>query len=235
MNNQNPPGEEQITPQTAQQVAPDIVSDQGQQQLLAKTIAAHRIKNMLDTAFDLAAKHIPGATFNSRIKNMDVAQKKIVQKRMQGRDYDIDSLNDIYGGRFTVEHESDFKKVKKELSDMENIGLFKIGKQETVKTGNYEAFHTDIIAPDGTRGEIQIHLPQSEASSVATHDLRALYGEKPPPLIKKLVDTQANITENLPSNKARAVTQALQSLHKQNNDKPLPLPLTASIVNQASQ
>jgi len=227
--------EQQITPQLAVKVAPDVVSPQGQQQLQLKRLAAQKVKDMLDQAFKMAASTIPGATFNSRIKNMDVAQRKIIQKRVEGRKYGMDNLNDLYGGRFTVEKPEDFKKVKQELSQMEDAGLFKIKKQETVRVGNYEAYHSDIVAPDGTKAEVQIHLPQSESESVSNHDLRALYGEKPPTPIRKLVDMQADINDKMPNGKARAITQALQLLHKMNGDKPIPPELTASILQQARQ
>ncbi len=220
--------EEQITPQVTQHVAPDI----NPQDLQTKAAAATRMKGVLDKAFNLAATQVKGATFNSRIKNLDVAQKKIVQKRMEGRNYGIDDLNDLYGGRFTVEKPGDFKKVKAELTDMEKAGLFQITKQETVKTGNYEAYHTDITAPDGTKGEVQIHLPQSEAESVANHDLRAIHGEKPPDGVQRLVDTQAGITQGLSNDKARTATHALQTLHKINNDKPINPVITAQVLRR---
>ena len=73
--------EEQVNPQTMQQVAPDVVSPQGQQELQARRIAAGRVKGVLDTAFQMAAKTVNGSS-SSRIKDFYTAIKKLVQKRL---------------------------------------------------------------------------------------------------------------------------------------------------------
>ncbi len=180
-------GEAQITPELAQKVAPDVMSPQGQQQLQAKSIAANRFKGVIDKALGMAAQKL-GGTHSTRVKQLDTATQKIVQKRLQGRSYDIDNLNDMFGGRIVLSDKDDFGKAKDEIIKMSKAGLFKIKHMETVKTGNYDAYHVDIVAPDGLKGEIQLHTPRSEAESIANHDMRALHGEKPPTPVKKLVD-----------------------------------------------
>ena len=222
-------GEAQITPQLTATVAPDVATPQGQNQLVAKAVAANQIKVMLDKALEMASKAV-GGTFSSRVKDLDTAQKKIVQKRLQGRDYGVSDVNDMLGGRITVNSKGDFGAAKKEIEKMADTGMFKIKKAEPVKQGNYEAFHFDVTMPNGLGAELQIHTHQSEAEAVANHDMRAIHGENPPKQVKKLVDTQAGIIKDLPNPKARAVADALQTLHKQNDNKPIDTKITASII-----
>lgn len=228
-------GEASITPQQVQQVAPDTTGQQGAAQMIAKLVGAHKIKNMLDGAFKLAAEHT-GATFSSRIKDPETIQKKIVQKRLEQRDYDIDDIRDAYGGRFTVDSSSDIPKVKKQIEDMSKIGLFKIEKQEQRNAGTYNAYHYDIKTPDGHYAELQVHTAQSALESVANHDIRAVHGEKPQnEAINTLKEKQAQIAKSMPSDKAQAVTEALQAIHKQNGNKPISPQITASILAQSQQ
>ncbi len=225
--------EQQITPQVAQQVAPDVISTQGQQQLQAKQIGANKIKGILDQALKMAADKL-GGTFSSRVKDLDTMQKKIVQKRLQGRDYGINEINDAWGGRIVVD-KSDIGKAKSEVKDMEKAGLFKIHKQEEVTTGSYHAFHMDITTPDGQRGEIQLMSPQERAESLANHSIRAIAGEKPNPELKAVADAQAQIAKKLPNNKASQMGDIIEKMMKQNNNKPLSPTITAQAAMQAQQ
>lgn len=228
------PGETSITPDMIQKVAPDVAAPKGQSELSARMVGASRIKGMFESALGIAAKNL-GGTSSVRVKDPATAQKKIVQKRMEGRDYGVDNLNDLIGGRIVINKESDLPKAKKEIIEMEKAGLFKIKKQEVVRSGNYDAFHSDLVFPDGTKGELQIHTPQSEAESIVNHDQRAIHGEKLPDPVKKLTDIQASIAERLPNNKARLVSQALQSLHKQNNNQPIHPAITAAVLRSAEK
>ncbi len=217
-----------------QQAAPDVVAPQGQSDLTAKMVGANRVKGMFETALKIAARNL-GGTSSVRVKDPETAQKKIVQKRLEGRNYKIDNLNDLLGGRIVINKESDLPKAKKEITDMAAAGLFKIKKQETVRSGNYDAFHSDLLFPNGTRAELQIHTPQSETESIANHDQRAIHGEKLPDPVKKLTDLQASIAEKLPNDRARLVSQALQSLHKQNNNQPIHPAITAAVLKNAEK
>lgn len=225
--------EESVTPQLAQQVAPDITSQQGQQQLQAKQVAANKIKGVLDQALGMAAKKL-GGTFSSRVKDIDTMQKKIVQKRLQGRDYDISDINDAFGGRLVVD-KSDVGKAKTEIKEMEKAGLFKIQKQEDVTTGSYHANHTDIQTPDGNMGEIQIMSPQERAESLANHSIRAIAGEKPDPAMKAVTEAQAKIAKKLPNDKASQMGDIIEQMMKKSNNKPLPPTVTATVAAQAQQ
>lgn len=221
--------EEAVTPQLAQQVAPDVTP----QALQAKQIGANKIKSVLDQALGMAAKKL-GGTFSSRIKDPDTMQKKVVQKRLQGRNYNLNDLNDAWGGRLVVD-KSDIGKAKTELKEMAKAGLFTIGKQEDVHTGTYHAFHTDIITPDGTKGEIQIMQPQERAESLLNHSIRAVAGEKPDPALKTVTEAQAAIAKQLPNDKATHVGDIIEQLMKQNNNNPLPPTITAQVAQQANQ
>ncbi len=225
--------EEQITPQIATKIAPDVVSPQGQQQLQVKAVAANRIKSAIDQAFQIAAESLGGKA-SSRIKDIDTAQKKIVQKRLQGRDYGIENLNDMLGIRLTVD-KADVSKAKKEIETMQKAGLFKIDKQEEVKTGNYSAYHYDLIAPDGTKAEAQVMTPQQEAESMLNHSMRSVAGENPDPQTKAVTDAQAAIAKKLPNDKANQIAETLKQLMKKNNNNPLPPTLTASVAQSAQQ
>lgn len=225
--------EESVTSQVAQHVAPDVVSQQGQQQLQAKAVAANKIKGVLDQAFQMAAKSLSGKA-SSRIKDIDTAQKKIVQKRLQGRDYGIADLNDMLGIRLTVD-KADIPKAKKEVENMQKAGLFTINKQEEVKTGNYSAYHFDITAPDGTKAEAQIMSPQQEAESMLNHSMRSVAGENPDAAIKTVTDAQASIAKKLPNEKANQVAETLKQLMKQNNNNPLPPTVTAQVAQSVNQ
>lgn len=228
-------GEAGIPQQTVAQTVPEAQQPQGQAALLAKLIGGNKIKNMLDEAFKLAAKHV-GATYNSRVKNADSAIKKVAQKRLQKRDYDIDDINDAYGGRFVVDKSSQIPQIKKQMDAMEDIGLFKIKKEEKVKHSTYDAYHYDIESVDGHRGEVQIHTAHSELEAVANHDLRALYGEKPADKsVEVLKQKQQKLAESMPADKARSVTDALQQLHKNSNNQPLHPQVTAAVLASAAK
>ncbi len=227
--------EEQVNPQTMQQVAPDVVSPQGQQELQARRIAAGRVKGVLDTAFQMAAKTVNGSS-SSRIKDFDTAIKKLVQKRLSGRkDYDMSDINDLAGFRITINKQSDLKPVLKEIKDMQSAGLFKILKSEPVTTGTYTAHHVDFITSDNVKGELQIMTPQQKATSMVNHSLRSQFGENPPPAVKKLQDAQASLTNKASNPKAEAISKSLEQLMKQNNNNPLHPVLTAAIAQQAQQ
>lgn len=208
-------GEEQISDKLLKKVAPDVIDKGGQEKLMAKTLAASKMKDMLDKALALASNAI-GATFSSRVKDIDTATKKIGQKRLQGRDYGIEDLHDLLGGRLIVNSPKDYDSGEEQIRQMEKSGIFKIKKQEKVKTGNYEARHFDVVLPNGTKGEIQLHTKQSEAESLANHQIRAEFGEKPEGIVKALRDKQADIIEDLHPDRAKALSNAIGTLVKQN-------------------
>lgn len=227
--------EQQVTPQLAAKIAPDVVNSQGQQKLQEKLIGANKIKSILDQAFQLAAKTVNG-TFSSRIKSPDTAIKKLITKRVEGRkDYDIDNINDLAGFRITINKQSDDKKILKEVKNMEAAGLFRIDKSELVRTGTYESKHVDFTTPDGNKGELQIMTHQQKATSLINHSLRSQYGENPPEPIKKVQEAQAKLTDNTSNNKAESISKTMEQLMKQNNDKPLSAHITAAVAMQAQK
>lgn len=218
-------GEEAINPQMQQQMAGDI-SPQMVQQKLASTISE---KEKLDYILKGIAQNTK-SEFNSRIKNPDTIVKKIAQKRMEGRDYGIDNINDAYGGRFIVEDTKDIPKIKSLIEKASEIGLFNINKAQVVKNGNYHAFHFDIETPAGAKGELQIMTPQEELESVSNHPLRSVYGEKAPPEVETLKDMQSKMAAKMPNAKAHEKAMQIQQASKANNDKPIDPSLIAQIL-----
>src|ERR1039457_6999186 len=117
-------GEAAIDQATMQKVAPDVVSQEGKGQLFQKAVEAHQAKKQLDAILGAVADHI-GATLNSRVKDQETAAKKIAQKRMQGRDYKIEDINDMLGARLTMPSERSFPKAKAAMQKLADAGVFK--------------------------------------------------------------------------------------------------------------
>lgn len=220
--------EEQISPKLLKKVTSDI----DKKELQEKALAADKIKDLLDKALAMAANSI-GATFTTRVKNIDTAHRKIAQKRLQGRDYDVKDLGDMLGGRLIVNSPKDYKNGVEEIKAMEKQGIFKIKKQENVRTGSYDAEHFDVVMPNGLRAEIQLHTKQSEAESLANHQIRAEFGEKPEGIVKALRNKQADIIEDLHPDRAKALSHAIALITKQDGEPPDHL-TTAKLVKQAA-
>lgn len=220
--------EEQITPEMLAKVTPDV----SKKELMTKAVAANKIKDLLDKALAMAANAI-GATFSTRVKNVDTAHRKIAQKRLQGRDYDVEDLGDMLGGRLIVNSPKDYGKGVDQIKEMEKQGIFKIKKQENVRTGSYDAEHFDVVMPNGLRAEIQLHTKLSESESIANHQLRAEYGEEPKGVVKALRNKQAELIDDMHPDRAKALTHAIQLLTEQNGHAPDHL-TTARLVKQAS-
>lgn len=226
------PGEAVMPPQAVQQVAPEVASPQGQQQLFQKAIAANLAKQVMDKVFSTIAKN-NGWDYSSRVKNIQIATNKIAQKRMAGRDYGVDDINDMAGFRLVVPKYSDVPKAKKAIEQLEKDGIIDIKQGEEVKNGNYSAYHYDFMTPTGIEGEAQIHTPQGVAEAISNHSLRAVYGEKPHPMVKALQAKQADIAHSLSNEKAMSVVKTLQSMTKDGGDKPLSPITTASVLQRA--
>ncbi len=208
-----------------------MVSEQGKQQLASKLTKTIEKKDFLDFILKGIAEKV-GAEFSSRIKNPQTVIQKIATKRLAGRKYGLDDINDAYGGRFIIKHSSDVSKVKEMLKKAAELGVFKIGKAEDRRDETYHAYHLDITTKDGVRGEIQIMSAKEELEAVANHSLRAVHGENPPPEVKNLRNKQAELAKTISNSKAHAAAQAIQQISKQNNDKPIDPRITASILSQ---
>lgn len=224
-------GESQITPQIQQQAAPDIVNPQGQQQLVGKLASTMVKKQFLDYIFNAIADKF-GGEFNSRIKHPETIVQKVVKKRADDKNYGLDDINDMYGGRIVVNKPSDISKVKNLVENGEKLGIFKIGKNEMVKNGAHQAYHFDITTPDGINGEIQIMTPHNELKSVAEHPLYATMGDKLPPMAKALVNTQDNVINKMGKNEAHQKAMQIQEVGKQINGKPIDPRIIAQILSQ---
>ncbi len=222
-------GEATITPQAQQQVAPDVLSPQGKSQLLQHLGSATKEKPILDTILrNLAAKI--GADFSSRVKNPQTTVQKIAQKRLQGRDYGIQNINDAYGGRIIVNKSPDVQKAKSGLENLAKAGAIEILKQQRVNNDTYSAYHVDIQTPGGTRAEIQVMTQKQELESLANHPLRSVHGENPPDSIKTLKDRQAQLAGNISNSKAKQVSLQIKQMAEANGGQPLDPRMVASAM-----
>src|ERR1035437_3889878 len=116
--------EAQITPPVQQQVTPDLVAPHGQQQLAGKLAQTNEKKQFLDYILKGIAEKA-GAEFSSRVKNPETVVQKVAAKRMAGRDYNLEDVNDVYGGRFVIKNSSKVGEIKKMLDKAEELGVFK--------------------------------------------------------------------------------------------------------------
>jgi len=223
MDNSNPQsiGESSITPQQQGQVAGDVVSPQGKQQLFTHLAAATQQKDLLDFIFKGIAEKA-GAEFSSRVKNPQTVVQKIAQKRMQGRDYGVEDINDAYGSRIVVKSAKQVPEIKKFVEKAEELGILKINKSEMVSTDYHKAWHIDFKTKQGTSGELQILTPQEEANSVINHDLRSVFGEKMKRQVKQLANMQSEKAKQLPNDKAHKLAQMVSQLHANTKGQPLP-------------
>ncbi len=221
--------EQDVTPELLKKVAPDVTSEKGQQKLMANAVMASKVKGMLDKALGLAADKLGGKS-SSRIKSIETTMKKIGTKRLEHRDYHIDDINDTIGGRISVKKESDIPLAEKEIDQMEKVGLFRIKKKQDVNVGTYNARHIDVEFPNSTHGEIQLMTHQQEATSLVNHDLRAVHGENPPPLVKSLQEKQAKITDKMSNDTAKTFSHALAALHQATDGQPVSPKITAQML-----
>lgn len=227
-------GEAMLTPQVLQHIAPDVVHPDGQKKLFEKAVSAHVAKKKLDAIMQAVSGSI-GADSSSRVKDINTAAQKIGQKRLQGRDYKIEDIGDMLGGRITVDNEKKMSQAKQSMRKLSDAGIFDIKKEENIKRGTYQATHYDVILSNGTKAEVQLHFPQTELEALSNHTLRAEHGEKPTDkAIIALRDKQAAIAHSLPNDKAKVASQAMQSLMKQQNGKVSPIQ-SAQLLAAAAQ
>ena len=230
-NSQQSVPEAQVGPQIQQSVTPDLVNQQGQQALAGKLAQTNEKKQFLDYILKGIADK-SGAEFSSRVKNPETVVQKVASKRTEGRKYGLDDVNDVYGGRFVIKNSSEVASIKKMIEKAEELGVFKIGKQEERSQATYHAHHMDITTSDGVRGEIQIMTGKEELEAVSNHALRAVHGEKPPPEVASLRDKQAELAAKIPNKKAHEKAQQIQDVAKQIGDKPVDPRITASILKK---
>lgn len=226
-------GEAQVTPPVMGQVAPDVLSQEGKQQLYQKMAKATLDKKGLDMVFGAIAKKYDG-DFVSRIKDPKTVVQKIVQKRLQGRDYKLEHVNDLYGGRLIMS-KKDFPKAVKDIQKVAEALDFKINKNEDASHGTYEGYHVDMEDKQGGKFEVQLHTPQSESESVVNHSLRSSFGENPPEAVEALRNQQAEIAHSLPDDKARAISETVKGLAKNNGGQPLDPRIIAQLLQSQTQ
>lgn len=148
--------------------------------------------------------------FESRVKNKDTIIKKIATHRLKGKKaYNLKGVNDLYGGRFIVKTPKQKQQVLQALHNLDGMGVIKILKEQQVDKDTYHAYHIDF-SYKGTRGELQIHDPQSYLESVVNHEIRAQQGEKPPPPLNKEKKLNARVAKKMPDNSAILLGKAIE-------------------------
>lgn len=236
----NAPGEQAIPPQTVAQVAPDVAGPQGQQKLQQSLQVIQQAKPKLDQFFQRIGKQV-GVDVSTRIKSQDAITRKVAQKRLSGRDYHPVDINDAYGARFIANTPQQKQAVISKIEDAQKQGLVHIISQKEMDEdqGTYKAYHTDLAIPiaqgQTVRIEVQIMDQHMDAKAVASHDVHAQFGEKPPPEAQDQVKMQNKIIDTLPKIKAKGLASKLVQVHKANNDKPINPAITAGMVINAKK
>lgn len=224
------PAEGQISLPQLLQTMPDIFTPEGLEELNDTLTQAESEKKDLDPHIKEIAKRL-GADHSSRVKDHAVALKKIAQKRLEGRNYNVSDLNDALGQRITLNNPDQQDEAIKHIENKAKQGKFKILKQQQITNESHKSYHFDIETPNGTKGELQILPSQQElADSVANHDIYQQFSEDPPPEVEKLQDLQTKIVEDLPNHKAKKLASDMLAMHKKNDDIPLPPITTAAVV-----
>lgn len=225
-------GESQVTPQMMQQVAPDVMGQQGGQQMFQKMAKATLDKKGLDSVFQAIAEKYHG-DFTSRVKDPKTVAQKIVQKRLQGREYGVDNVNDLYGARIIIKKD-EFSKALKDITKVAKKLNLKIEKSEDASHGTYEGYHVDMKDKQGGKFEVQLHTPHSEAESVVNHSLRSVFGEDQKGPVDKLRKEQAKVVKKLPDEKARAISETIKQMGKQTQG-PLDPRITAQLLQSQTE
>lgn len=227
------PGEGQIPIQQLMRIMPDIFTPQGLESLNQKLTTAKQHQKEIEAVIKDIADSI-NADSSARVKNHAVSLKKIAQKRLEGRPYDIDDINDALGGRITLNNPSNKQKAIDAITQAEQDGKFTINKQQDIKDDTHDSVHFDITLPSGQQAELQLLPSQQElAVSVAGHDIYQTYGENPPPEAEQINKMQNKIIDKLPDKKAKNLSDKLLQMHKANSDIPLPPIATAQVVANA--
>ena len=200
--------------QQAQQIAQSPQPSQGQSpDLLSSKLAGTMVqKNFLDFLLTKIAQKA-GGEFTSRVKNPDTVVQKIAKKQANGRKYDLNDVNDLYGARIVVDTDK-FPEVTKMIDKAGDLGVFDIKKTEVVSDGSHQAHHIDFDS-NGVKGEIQIMNAKDELKSVAEHPMYAAIGEKLPKEMKDISVAQAGVIQGMSDDeahkKALLIQQATQN------------------------
>jgi ppGpp synthetase/RelA/SpoT-type nucleotidyltranferase len=158
--------------------------------------------------------------FESRVKNPDTIIKKIAAHRKAGKkNYSLRGVNDVYGGRFVVDTPKKKRQIIQALHNLDRMGVLKILKEQQVDKETYHAYHLDIKYKK-TRGEIQIHDPQSYLESIVNHEIRAKAGESPPPPLDREKRLNAKVSQKMPDDKAITLAKGLEQMRGHNGSIP---------------
>jgi ppGpp synthetase/RelA/SpoT-type nucleotidyltranferase len=231
-------GELQINDADIKKHAPDLINEHTRQGLATSLQTVYQIKPKIDTVMQHIGE-VTNTKMSSRVKNPKQIVRKVVQKRMEDRTYQLSNINDLLGYRFTTNHKNEMAQVIKEVEKAGKMGAFVIIDQQERDKADYHAYHFDVgfPIPNGKtiRGEIQIMDARSEAQAAVSHDAHFIYGEKPPKQVQKTLTKQNNTIQTLPPIKAKQVAKTLINAHKQVHDNPLPKGFATQVLANATK
>ena len=210
-------GEQALTDQDLKHLTPDLVSHKGEKLVKSLLDEAEKVKPELDSSFKMAAMTAgldPAKDFESRIKKDSTVVKKVALHRREGDGgYRVNDVNDLYGARFIVKNDKQKKELIDGMHQLDEDNTIKIDKEQEVKHGTYEAHHMDFNYK-GVKGEVQLHTPASLFESAANHDIRSVFGEKPPKPLQDVKDIHAKVAEKVSPKKAQDMAQALELVRR---------------------
>lgn len=231
-------GEQKIGDEELKKHAPDLLNENTRQDLASSLQIVGQYKPRLDKIMQPIADKT-GTKMSSRIKHPRVIVRKVIQKRMQKRDYHLKDVNDTMGFRFVYTQKKQEQAVKSEIEKAAKNKQFVILKQQEVRSDNYRAYHFDIAFPlqggKTIRAEVQVMSQKEEAIATASHDAHAVDGDKPPKPIQKQLNKNEDKINKMSNPKAEQVSDTLIKAHKISQDSPLPKIFTNAVVNKASK
>jgi len=210
-------GEAALTDREIGHLAPDLASHKGHKLVKYLVDQAEKVKPDLDSKFKMVtmtAELDPAKDFESRIKKDDTIIKKVALHRRDGdKGYRVNNVNDLYGARIIVKNDKQKKDVIDAIHQMDEDNTIKIDHEQEVKHGTYEAHHMDFNFK-GVKGEIQLHTPASLFEAASNHDIRSVFGEKPPKPLQDVKDIHAKVAEKVSPKKAQDMAQALELVRR---------------------
>lgn len=226
-----PKGELKITDDDLKRHAPDLI---GKTQQMGQDIGlVRKLQPHLDSIMKPIATKT-GTDFVSRIKNPEMIIRKVIQKRMEDRNYQLSDINDLYGCRFVVKNDQEEQEVKKAVKEAAKQGKFHIVGEEARNKDTYHAYHFDLVFPisqgKSIRCECQIMDQSAEAQAAVTHDAHAIYSDNPPKPVEKKLDKQTKTIDKLPPIKQKKIAETMIQAHKQVDDKPLPKDFAGKVI-----
>jgi len=170
----------------------DFATPEGQQAVLGKIQQAVTNQPDFQSALENTASQIDGRAI-SNIKSPTSIIGKVIENRKEGEtNYSTNDVGDILRGSIEMPDQKSLGDTVTAVKQEAQQRGWNVDKEQDFfkKPGpnNYQGYHVDVSLPDGTKGEIQIHTPESYASARLTHDQYDAYGNNAPAPVKKTVN-----------------------------------------------